>query len=642
MSQIVDDLRQVAIEIKTETQVGGNTAARVGGAFERVADALEGTQQIEDMDAAVAAVQQAAQENEQTIQDIVNNLAVVQTTGQSTSSVMSQKAVTDSLVIGENIDYMSQTQYFDFFIAGNSPYKWTAKSSTLKYACRILPISTNASYKITAANNNPTHYALLRNNTPQVNVVATDWNGGAPRTLRAGESVQINTGEYTYLYVRNNTDSTTSDFKYPKEIELIKSVNSTVQEMQGSLTEVVDNVGEWNEKKVILGSSIPSCGGGIQTNTGKWVSNSEYYAGLVDVENYRKEKIVLIGGNVTSNACYTFTTEGISIGNTPSYATGYGAPRTLVANKRVTLVVPSDAKYLYVYLQSPGVDYRPQAIEFPITIGKTLSNVLDVVEEMPTSVQIMKGLAPITFTICTWNIGHFSGGARPSSSITSNDYATKLAQFRDLIYNTINPRVIALNEYSAVFGTSADNVSHKAKDVLFNDFAIKFEGTQKNYSCNALYGNTYLSNIKIYYYDCLKNETITHTSAAKATDYYYILADLYMEGRLIKLVSTHFAFDNNRGGELQSLQIQELVNVLASYDRAIVIGDLNLNGDSGRFNVFINAGYTIGNSGSIITYPSGTAQALDNIIYKGVVISGIKAIISSLSDHYPLVATITV
>lgn len=95
MSQIVDDLRQVAIEIKTETQVGGNTAERVGGAFERVADALEGTQQIEDMDAAVTAVQQAAQENEQTIQDIVNNLAVVQTTGQSTSDVMSQKAVTD-------------------------------------------------------------------------------------------------------------------------------------------------------------------------------------------------------------------------------------------------------------------------------------------------------------------------------------------------------------------------------------------------------------------------------------------------------------------------------------------------------------------------------------------------------------------
>lgn len=97
MSQIVDDLRQVAIEIKTETQVGGNTAARVGGAFERVADALDGTQQIADLDAAVAAVQAQAQASEQTIQDIVNNLAVTQTTGQSTSSVMSQKAVTDEI-----------------------------------------------------------------------------------------------------------------------------------------------------------------------------------------------------------------------------------------------------------------------------------------------------------------------------------------------------------------------------------------------------------------------------------------------------------------------------------------------------------------------------------------------------------------
>jgi hypothetical protein len=56
------------------------------------------------MDAAVAAVQQAAAENEQTIQDIVNSLAVVQTTGQSTSAVMSQKAVTDSLV-GSAIAY---------------------------------------------------------------------------------------------------------------------------------------------------------------------------------------------------------------------------------------------------------------------------------------------------------------------------------------------------------------------------------------------------------------------------------------------------------------------------------------------------------------------------------------------------------
>ena len=137
MSQIVDDLRQVAIEIKTETQVGGNTAARVGGAFERVADALEGTQQIEDMDAAVAAVQQAAQENEQTIQDIVNSLAVVQTTGQSASDVMSQKAVTDRI---ESYKLIYNDELFSFS---------TTSSSKSKYYIRKIPFEAGKTYRVT-------------------------------------------------------------------------------------------------------------------------------------------------------------------------------------------------------------------------------------------------------------------------------------------------------------------------------------------------------------------------------------------------------------------------------------------------------------------------------------------------------------
>lgn len=48
MSQNIDDLRAVAQQIKTEVVVGGNTAARVGGAFDKVADCLDDTQQITD------------------------------------------------------------------------------------------------------------------------------------------------------------------------------------------------------------------------------------------------------------------------------------------------------------------------------------------------------------------------------------------------------------------------------------------------------------------------------------------------------------------------------------------------------------------------------------------------------------------
>lgn len=93
----IQDLRQLAHTIKTETHVGGNTADRVGSAFEGVADALEGTEQIAEMDKAVQEVQQQVDASKAQIQTLVNALPVVQQTGDSTTSVMSQKAVTDAL-----------------------------------------------------------------------------------------------------------------------------------------------------------------------------------------------------------------------------------------------------------------------------------------------------------------------------------------------------------------------------------------------------------------------------------------------------------------------------------------------------------------------------------------------------------------
>lgn len=87
----------MAHTIKTETKVGGNTADRVGSAFEGVADALEGTEQIAEMDKAVQEVQKQVDASKAQIQSLVNALPVVQQTGDSTTSVMSQKAVTDAL-----------------------------------------------------------------------------------------------------------------------------------------------------------------------------------------------------------------------------------------------------------------------------------------------------------------------------------------------------------------------------------------------------------------------------------------------------------------------------------------------------------------------------------------------------------------
>ena len=95
----------MAHTIKTETKVGGNTADRVGSAFEGVADALDGTEQIAEMDKAVQEVQQQVEASKAQIQSLVNALPVVQQTGDSTTSVMSQKAVTEALDKGGGSTY---------------------------------------------------------------------------------------------------------------------------------------------------------------------------------------------------------------------------------------------------------------------------------------------------------------------------------------------------------------------------------------------------------------------------------------------------------------------------------------------------------------------------------------------------------
>ncbi len=86
MATKAEELRKLAQTIKNETQIGGNTAERVGNAFLGVANALDGSQAMQEIEQAVAKVQQ-----------MVDNLPVTQQTGNSTTSVMSQKAVTDAI-----------------------------------------------------------------------------------------------------------------------------------------------------------------------------------------------------------------------------------------------------------------------------------------------------------------------------------------------------------------------------------------------------------------------------------------------------------------------------------------------------------------------------------------------------------------
>ena len=130
----IQDLRKLAHTIKTETKVGGNTADRVGSAFEGVADALEGTEQIAEMDKAVQEVQKKVDASKAQIQSLVNALPVVQQTGNSTTSVMSQKAVfkalyndkapTDSVEVNQYIAVLKLRPYTHIVASTEKLYRF--------------------------------------------------------------------------------------------------------------------------------------------------------------------------------------------------------------------------------------------------------------------------------------------------------------------------------------------------------------------------------------------------------------------------------------------------------------------------------------------------------------------------------------
>ena len=93
----VEELRQLARVIKNETAIGGNTAERVGSAFEGVADAIEGIDQINEMEKAVDAVKEKLNASKQAIEQAVSSLPIAQELGDSATKVMSQAAVTEAI-----------------------------------------------------------------------------------------------------------------------------------------------------------------------------------------------------------------------------------------------------------------------------------------------------------------------------------------------------------------------------------------------------------------------------------------------------------------------------------------------------------------------------------------------------------------
>ena len=418
-------------------------------------------------------------------------------------------------------------------------------------------------------------------------------------------------GNAVYMYVYLASSGTSYA---PDKIEILeKKIVGIVQDLEGMDT-------------IVTRYDLSSCGGTINTSTNKWSASTVYYGALLDITSYLQDHLIIFPGPEGNGISYAFLKSGFSDGNDVEFAKGY--TKVVHSDDAVEVPVPTDAVYLYLYMVSNTTVYTPSKVSK--VLSTSTGNRIKLEEEETVSLKRqLQVLAPKKIRVCSYNIGHFSGGASTDSTITGSDYDTKLAAYKSTL-RQIDADIVGVAEYSEIFGTNSNNVKMPAKDVLFGAFIPSEIGQQSHYSCNALFSKSVVENAASEEYECLQDAVITHTTTIKAQDYYYIESDLYMRGEKVKLVITHLAFDSNYPGVLQGDQISELITKYADTERVILMGDWNTT----DFSAFTTAGYTLANDGSFLTY-SGT-RALDNIIVKGLTISNPGMITTTgQSDHYP-------
>ena len=343
-----------------------------------------------------------------------------------------------------------------------------------------------------------------------------------------------------------------------------------------------------------------------------------YNGALIPLAGLAYNSVTIVKGPSAPSTGYAFFASAPKAGVSPTYATGY--KRVIWTDAAsVTAVIPENAAYLYVYHHSKSVYHIPESIRFF------------------NDPSVHHGKAANQFTLATWNIGHFSGGSRPNSTITDAVFAEKSAVYRDFIYNAVRADVFCLNEYSSLF-----TPTRPARTSLFDAYPTAYEGGQYHYSCNALFSKVATQNIVQHRFECNEHATITHTNLISASDYYYITANLNIAGKNVKLVSTHLGFDKNLNPDTLNLaQIQELIELFRNEERVIILGDSNSR-DFSFFSKYTEAGFALANYDGTLSTIQGWNVALDNIIYKGVGVSNFTLLGTDLSDHYAISCLVTV
>ena len=402
-----------------------------------------------------------------------------------------------------------------------------------------------------------------------------------------------------YLYVYYNSEG---DIHLPSAVSFLESYSDPLKD--ATLTNYVYPL---NKIEVL---------DGYVSSNNVYTPSSTRAGAIIELGGTTFNTVTLKKNVAAESITYAFMGDEFFFDFTPCYAAGYTNVVT-TTDTTVTVKIPDNARYLYVYYKQGTKNYLPAEIKFTKgAYGSSDSN---------------------SVRIATWNIGHFAMGEKANSKIEDGQIAMKSSDYIDYINNAIGADIFFLNEYSQKFTKN----TYLTKNTIFKDYSeVVYEGPQLNYSCNAVYSKVEISQPIRHEFEC--NKMAGDVSPyVEATDYYFVTTDIIINGKVVKLVSAHLAFDTYNTPDLvNQRQFHELIEYCEQFEYVVLLGDWNVESFS-TFDIFTEAGYTLANTDKKMpTYTSGSS--LDNIVYKGVTVTDFSLGGTNLSDHYALYCTITV
>ena len=464
-------------------------------------------------------------------------------------------------------------------------------------------------------------------------------------TKNTSEVVSVPTNAKYLVVGSRGTSTEAEDLVAPKSLSIIfSSPNDAMEYIEATYatTAEVNTALEQHRQEMLSRTSI-EIGTDVDLSTATvadyYINASNNYAN--SGTHYRIPlseditKITIIAGTTGCVFALVKTDTPIAYASL-DYATGEDGRRVVAANASTTIDKPEDADYLLVGKDTTdSQDYSPKRVILiqPEDLNAVVAQLRTAEQKNEADIEELSGIVEQNkfrsrggIFVANWNIGHFSYGDHSYSDITSANYSTELAKYQDMLAK-IDADLLALCEYSAVFGNDG-NSDKLAKDVLFSDSPIMYEGAQSGFACNAIQSYKFLKNIT------------SHAFTSVEGSYYYVTADLPMNGETVKIVSTHLTPDST--DESQLAEINELITLFASEQYVIMLADWNVKYTT-DYSLFTTAGYTLANCGNFGTFETFTQNktannhALDNIITKGFKMYDVRVIAEELSDHYPII-----